>query len=349
VDPRKRLLALQAVAWSGPALLLGSLLAGALTLPERTQPFARPVAWMLEPLRTAWLADRDGAVLLFLGIEALLLAVVWGFFGGALCRLAAVDLTGRGREPGRAALAFARRHLGALLGAPLLFAAAFVVPLGLAWLAAKLALLPGVVGGVLTPVAIVLVAALALVATVVGTLTAASAFLARPAVALDDGDLFDAVSRPYTYALAGLPRLLRVRLYFASGVWLGSGWRLARTLIAALLGLLVLETALGAERWGRVTAVVGALGRPADAERLGVNGFDLAAAGALVLAGAVLVALWLADLASRLACARTAAYLVLRRAVDRVPCDVIRTPPRVSGPLTAEAAGFTEIARVEAG
>jgi hypothetical protein len=349
VDSRKRLLALQAVAWSGPVLLLGSLLAGALTLERRTEPFARPVAWLLEPLRTAWLADRDGAVLLFLGVEALLLALLWGFFGGALCRLAAVDLTGRGREPGRAALAFARRHLGALLGAPLLFGAAIVVPVALAWLVAKLALLPGVAGGVLAPVAIVVVAALALVATVVGTLTVASAFLSKPTVALDDGDLFDAVSRPYTYAFAGLPRLVRVRLLFASGVLLGSGWRLVRTLAAALLALLVLESALGAERWGRVTAVVGALGRPADAERLGVTGFDVAAAAALLLAGAVLAALWLADLASRLACARTAAYLILRRAIDRVPCDQLRTPPRLPGPLSAEAAGFTEIARVEVG
>jgi hypothetical protein len=202
---------------------------------------------------------------------------------------------------------------------------------------------------VLAPVAILGVVGLALVATVVGTLTLAAAFLSQPAVALDDADLFDAVSRPYTFALAGLPRLVLVRLLFFSGVLLGSGWRLAKTVVAVLLALLVLESAFGAERWGRLTAVVGALGSPADADRLGVTGFDVAAAGALVLAGAALLALWLADLASRIACARTAAYLVLRRAVDRVPCDVIRTPPRIPGPLTAEAAGFTEVARVEAG
>jgi hypothetical protein len=304
---------------------------------------------LLEPLKTAWSQDRDGAVLLFLVVEAALLALVWGFFGGSLCRLAAVDLTGRGREPGRAALAFARRRLGALLGAPLLFGGAVLAPVVVAWLVAKLALLPGVTGGVLAPVALLVVVALALVAVVVGTLTLAAAFLSRPAVALDDADLFDALSRPYTFALAGLPRLVGVRLLFFTGVLLGSGWRLVRTALAVLLALLVLESALGAERWGRLTAVVGALGRPADGERLGVTGFDVAAAAALVLACVVLVALWLADLASRIACARTAAYLVLRRAVDRVPCDVIRTPPRVAGPLTPEAAGFTEVARVEAG
>jgi hypothetical protein len=166
-------------------------------------------------------------------------------------------------------------------------------------------------------------------------------------VALEDSDLFDAVSRPYTYALAGLPRLLGLRALFLLGVLLGSGWRLLRTLAGALLALLVLEGGMGEERWRRVLAVVGALGRPADAERLGVTGFDVAAAASLVVAGAALAMLWLADLASRIACARTATYLAVRRAVDRVPSDVIHTAPRATLPLPPEAAGFTEVGRID--
>lgn len=348
MDSSKRLLALQGVAWCGPALLAGSWLAGALTLPQRTQPLARPLAWIFEPLAAAWREDRDGATLLFLGIEGALLSAVGAFFGGALCRLAAVDLSGRGREGGRAALGFARRHVGALVGAPLVFVAAFGLPLALAWLAARLGQLPGTLGGVLAPVGIVLATVLALAAAVVGTLTAACGFLARPAVAVEDSDLFDAVSRPYTYALAGLPRLLGVRLVFGLGVLLGSGWRLARTALAAVLALLVLEGAFGEERWRRLMAVVGALGTPADAQRLHVTGFDTAAAAALLLCGVALAALWLADLWSRIACARTAAYLVVRHAVDGVPPDVLRTPPPGVGPSTAAEAGFVEVARVGA-
>jgi hypothetical protein len=345
-DAKKRFLALQGVAWSGPVLGLGSWLVGLLTLPARETTLGQPLAYVLEPLRRAYEQDRDGAVLLYLVVQGLLLALVWGFFGGALARLAAVELTGRGRERGPTALAFARRRLGALWGAPLLFAAALLVPLALAWAAAWLAGLPGVFGGLLAPLAIVAIVALALLAVVGTSLVLACAFLARPAVAADDADVFDAVTRSVTYAWGGLPRLAAVRLWFLGGVLLGSGWRLVRTVLTVVLATWLIERALGAERLDRLLAVLSARGLPADAERLGLGAFDVAAAAALGLCAAALAALWLADLMSRVACARVASYLLLRRVVDRVELTHLATPPGEAAPQSAEEAGFEEVGRV---
>lgn len=347
-DPRKRLLALGGVVWSGPALLLGSFLVGAFTLSARAHPLTRPAAYLLEPLTAAYGEDRDGAVLLYLLVQALLLGQVWGYFGGALARRSVVDLSGAGREPGRAALAHARRHLPALLGAPVLMLLSVAVPLGLAWLATLLARLPGFLGGVGTPLAVVLVGGLSLVAVVGGSFTAACGFLSRSAVAADGADLFDAVSRPYTFALAGLPRLVGLRLLFLCGVLLGAAWRLLWFGGAALLGAVLLEQALSPERWQRLTAVLGAYGTPPDAARLGLSAADVAAAAAVALVAALLALAWLSDLVSRIACARAAVYLLLRRAVEHVPVGVLADPPREQPALTAEAAGFDEVARVEA-
>lgn len=347
VDPKKRLLALQGVLASGPALLLGGGLAGLLTLEAREATLARPLAWLLEPVRAAWLGDRDGALLLAAGLPLLCLSLVWGFFGGALSRMAAVDLAGRGRERGTLALGFARRRLLALWGAPLLWAGALVVPLLLAWLALLLARLPGVAGSALLAPAIVAVAALALLAVVGTSLVLACACLARPAVAADDADLFDAITRSVTYAWGGLPRLVGVRLWFLSGVLLGSGWRLLRTLLAGALGLWVLERGLGGERLQDLLGVLASGEGLVQAARARPWG-DVAGALALGLSGATLAALWLADLASRLACARVAAYLVLRRAVDRVEVARLATPPGDSGTQSAHEAGFEEVGRVGA-
>lgn len=345
-DAKKRFLALQGVAVSGPALLFGSWLVGLVTLPAREAPLTRPVAFLLEPLCVAYAQDRDGALLLWVVVELLLLALVWGFYGGALARLAAVELTGRGRERGPVALTFARRRLGALWGAPLLFAGALLVPLALAWGVGWLVELPGIFGGLLAPLVIALVIALSLLAVVGTSIVLACAFLARPAVVADDADVFDAVTRSVSYAWGGLPRLAAVRLWFLSGVLLGSGWRLLRTLLTAALAVWLLDRALGSERLERLLAVLGARGMPQDAARLGLGGFDVAAAVVLGLGAAVLVALWLADLASRLACARVAAYLMLRRAVDRVEPTHLSTPPGETALQTAEEAGFEEVDRV---
>ncbi len=347
-DPRNRLLALGGLVWSAPALLVGSFVVGALTLDARAQPLTRPAGYVLEPLREAWRADRDGAVLLYLLVQALLLSQVWGWFGGALARRSVVSLSGAGPEAGRAALAYARRHLPALLGTPPLQLLAFVAPLSLAVAAGSLARLPGVLGLVGEPLAVVLVGVVAFLAVVGASVTLACGFLARSAVAADGSDLFDALSRPYTYALAGMPRLLGLRLLFGLGVLLGAGWRLLWFGGAALLGALVLESALGPARWQRLAAVLAAFGPPPDAARLGVGPADLVAGLAVLLVASALALAWAADLVSRVAAARAAVYLLVRRAVERLPVGALAEPPRTEPALTAEQAGFDEVDRVPA-
>jgi hypothetical protein len=118
--------------------------------------------------------------------------------------------------------------------------------------------------------------------------------------------------------------------------------------LAAAVALWLLEAALGRARLDRLLAVIGARGLPDDAQRLGVSTADAVAAAALALCAAGMLALWLADLASRLACARVAAYLVLRRAVEGVPFEVLATPPGERGPQTAAEAGFDEVERLGA-
>lgn len=94
-------------------------------------------------------------------------------------------------------------------------------------------------------------------------------------------------------------------------------------------------------------AILGATGEPGDAARLGIEGWHYLVAFALAMAAGSLVILWLADFVSRVLCARTAVYLLMRREVDKEPLTSLRTAPRGRGPLGAAEAGFVEVSKVE--
>src|SRR5206468_7283590 len=69
-DDRKRLLALYGVLLTPLALVLGSLAYRVLAWRGLALPaLARPIAYVLEPLRAAWLADADLDVLLYLLLQ----------------------------------------------------------------------------------------------------------------------------------------------------------------------------------------------------------------------------------------------------------------------------------------
>jgi hypothetical protein len=344
-DDRKRLLALQGVLWTGPVLVLGAVLA---RLPH-PDPAAlrRPLAYLWQPLQAAWWSGDDVALLGYVALQALLVALLWGLFGGALHRLAAVELTAGRRDDGPAGLAFARRHWLAFVGGRAALWAGVLVPLAAAVGVAALGRLPGWAGGVLLALAVGAAVLLAMGAVVVASVMAMGAFLSAPTVACEDSDAFDAVSRSFTYVAAGLPRVAGLRLLFGCGVLLGAGWRLLRTLVVALLALAVLRVGAGSGGLDRALAVLGAGGRPPDAARLGIAAPDYVVAAALAFAAGSLVVLWLADLASRVVCARTAVYLLLRREVDHVPVSHLRTAPRRPAHQGAAEAGFTEVARIE--
>jgi hypothetical protein len=350
-EGRKRLLALQGVLWSAPVLVLGSAL-WRLAVPAPAPGLdpaglARPFSYAFEPLRWAHENDRDLALVAWFGIQALLLAALWALFGGAISRLAAVDLA-KGRAEGSGeALAFARRHWRGAFGARVALWGAVAVPLALAAGAAAVGRVPGPIGTVLLAVVTLVAVALVLCAVVVASVLLVAGFLPGPTVACEDSDAFDAVSRTFTYAAAGLPRVLWTRLVFLGGVAIGTGWRALRAVAVLGLAYACLRAGAGPGPLDRAAAVLGAGGTPHDADRLGVGAADVALAAALAFAAGGVVALWLADLLSRVLCARVGAYLALRLAVDGVPTSTLRTPPRDPPHRTAQEAGFVEVSRIE--
>lgn len=353
-DDRKRLIAVQGVLWSAPVLVLGGLLARLATqgAASAVEGLRHPFALILTPLRDAYFADADLAVLGYIGWQVLLLVLLWGYFGGVLYRLAVVDLALGSKEDAAAATRFARRHWRGLVGSRLAIWLAILLPLGAAVLLAMTGRIPGVFGGILLAIAVAAIAGLVLVAVVVATVNAAAGFLTGPTVAAEDSDAFDAVSRTFTYAAAGLPRLVGWRLLFFGGVLIGTGWRFLRTALVIGIGWACLRLGAGEDVIERVSAILGAMGTPADADRLGLGWTDYLVAVVVAIVFAGLTAMWLADLVSRVVCARTGVYLLLRRAIDGAPVDSLRTGPQNSGhegtgQEGAEAAGFIEVNRIE--
>ncbi|MHC5011577.1 MAG: hypothetical protein ACYTG6_11610, partial [Planctomycetota bacterium] len=339
-DDRKRLMALQGVLWSGPVLVLGAVLAH---LPDPSlMELRRPLAYVLDPLASAWRADHDLALLGYVLLQALLLTLLWGWFGGAVSRMAAVELATGRRENARTAMTFAKRHWRAFVGGRVALWLGVLTPLAVAAGVAAGGRLPGVLGTAILIVAAVACVLMAAFAVLVLTVTATGGFLAGPTVAAEDSDAFDAVTRPFTYVAAGLPRLLALRLLFLGGVLLGTGWRLLRVFVIAVVAVLCLRAGAGADSVDRALAVLDAAGMPPDAARLGVTMGDVILAVVLAMAAGLLLALWLADLCSRLSCARMAVYLLLRRDIDRVPLDRLRTRPQGRTHQGAEEAGFVE-------
>jgi hypothetical protein len=301
---------------------------------------------VIDPVVWAWQHDHDALLVGTLLVYAVALVLLWGLFSGAILRLAAVDLSGDRREEGRDALAFARRHWRGFVGARLALWAGVVLPLLAAAAFAALSRLPEPFGGVLLVVAVVAALVAALVAVSVAAVVLAGGCLAGPTVACEDSDAFDAVARTFAFAGSGMPRLVGVRLFFASGVVLGSAFRLAKTVGAALLLWLCLSVGAGSAAMDRAFAILKEGGLPPDAARLGIAWTDVVVALALALVGGALAILWFADLVSRALCAHTAVYLWMRRAVDGTPVSELRTAARGSGHMTAEQAGFVEVSRV---
>ena len=342
-DDRKRLVALYGVLVTPLALIVGAVV---FRLIDGGDPaFAllrRPIAYVIAPLHDAWMADRDLALLLYLLVEGAFLSAVWGLFGGAISRMAAVHLATDRKESAPAGIAFARRHFKGFAGARAALWASVLLPIVGAILASAAGRLPGLAGTILFPPAIALAALLALVAVVAGSLAAVAGFLTSPTIACEDSDAFDAVSRVYGYAAAGLPRLVGIRLYFLGGVLIGSLWRLLRTAAVVVLIGLVIQAGAGEDALRRLTDTLYDMGHGAPARELGT----LLAAMTLAIVVGGLAALWAADLVSRVICGRVGAYLALRRSIDRIAPTELRTAPVVRERLTPEAAGFVEVDRV---
>src|SRR5262245_39745087 len=110
-DDRKRLIALLGVFLTPPVWVLGSFVVRLVSATPLDLPgIRRPFDYVFAPLRDAWMEDADLSVLLYAFVLSLLTAGLWGWFGGAISRMAAVHVSTDRREPGAAAFRFARRH-----------------------------------------------------------------------------------------------------------------------------------------------------------------------------------------------------------------------------------------------
>ncbi|MDF1700560.1 MAG: hypothetical protein P1V36_05315 [Planctomycetota bacterium] len=344
-DPAKRRVALIGILLSAPTLLVGALLSNLLA-GAGVAGLTRPLAYIRAPLLRAYEADADLAVLGYVTLQALLLACLWSFYATALQRLAAVDLTQGRREETDAAYDFAARHWRGVLGAKVALAVGVGLPLAVALAFDHLARLDGWMGGVGLALGIVVTTVLSFLAVFVLLGWLVGGLLSTPVIACEDSGSFDALSRTFGYAGAGLVRLTLWRLAFLGGVLLGSAWRALRLLAVVGVAYACLRAGAGAEALDRVERILQSLGAPAGAERLQVTWAEQLAAGVAAATLFLLVAGWLADAIARLACARMGLFLALRGAIDKLPRTHLASAPVVEPFRDAEAAGFEEAARV---
>ena len=289
---------------------------------------AEPVRVLTAPFRVVLSPDADLLTFTHAALAAAWVLLIWGLIGGAIARVAALDLA-RGERIGLgAAVRFAMRKAPALLGSPML-------PLfGLAAVTASLALfgllyrLPGTFGTTAAGVLafLPLLGGLVLAVVVVGL--AAGWPLMHAAVAAEAEDGFDAMSRAYAYSRQRpWHYVLYVLLAAAAG---GVGF-----VFIDLFAQLVVALSRWGLSFGGPAGTVAALYAEGKAvvppAAVATHGFWLAAVGLLVHA-------WVYSYFWTVA---TTIYLLLRRDVDATPFRVVasNTPPGLLAEAAAQAAG----------
>ncbi len=271
--------------------------------------FLRPVAATRGFFGAALDAGRWGllsGILLGLWFAAV---AVGSFFGLAITRMAAIELTCERRAEVKEALGFARRHV----------LWAFLTPSGL--LLAALALL-GVAGlvlslGRISELLLVVAAPLALVLCLVAVLLVvglvAGGILAWPTIATEWSDAFDAITRVYGYSFSHSHRVFLYRLgagLVLLGAVLARGVRAAFALLCFYLAFVV---GLGLDR--SKDLVTSVLEEPAAGSPFPRT----VAAWTLVACVAVLLTLAVARLLVYRSVLQQAVYLLLRLRIDKVP------------------------------
>lgn len=303
---------------------------------ELEAAFLRPVAATRGFFAAAFDAGRWGllaATLLGLWFAAM---AVGSFFGLAITRMAAIELTCERRAEVKEALRFARRHfLWAFLTPSGLLLAALAL-LSLAALALSLGRVSELLLVVAAPAALVL--ALTAVLLVVGLV--AGGILAWPTIATEWSDAFDAITRVYGYSFSHSHRVLLYRLgagLVLLGAVLARGLRAGFALFCFYLALVV---GFGLDRSKDLVASV--LEEPAA----GPPFPRTVASWTLVACVAVLLTLAVARLLVYRSVLQQAVYLLLRLRIDRVPLgniDGYRPDDSAYDPI---AQGF-ELAEVE--
>jgi hypothetical protein len=165
------------------------------TIPVLLEPLRKiltPIVYLFSP-------NADWYVKIYLVLVLLWALAVWGFFGGAITRLAAVQVARNEKIPLREALVFAKDRFVSFFAAPafpLLLLAILVICLWLyGWVEGFLPAFGDIiVAGLLWP--IVLIVGLIMAVVLVGLVGWP---LMNPTISAEGSDSFDALSRSYSY------------------------------------------------------------------------------------------------------------------------------------------------------
>lgn len=259
-------------------------------------------------------------------LYGLLFLFVWSLFGGAIARIAAVQVADEGRKLSmRQGLSFAVSKFLSFLSAPL-------IPV---IIVAGLALVVGVVSGVAfliyLDVAVAVFYFLALAAGFVMTLvvlgTAGGLNLMYPTIAVEGSDSFDAISRSFSYVYAKPWRML---LYSSVAVAYGAVCYLfVRMFIWLVLlmthvsvGLFVFRSAENkGNLWSTLQPIGGALNLPRGLRFEALNWYGDVTAGILSIWVYLAIAMLAAFAVSFYFTASTIIYYLVRRDTDATDMD----------------------------
>jgi hypothetical protein len=265
--------------------------------------------WLSEPIRQIFASPRSSpAALAYLVLSGLWGIAVWAFFGGAISRVAAVQLACEERVGWGAALRFALSKWPSYFAAPLfpllgvVLAAVPLCILGLILRANAGIFLVGLIWPLLLLAGLIM--ALLLLGLVFGWP------LMWATISTEGTDAFDALSRSYAYVFQ---RPLRYLFYVVMATVLGwLGWLLVENFAAAVIWL-----AYWAAGWGSGGAQIEAI---RDGSLTGIG-----------YAGSALIRFW-GECVKFLAVgyfygffwtAASAIYLLLRRDVDATEMDEV--------------------------
>lgn len=328
----------------------GLLSTGAESSALTRRPGVFGALWTMTLTIPGWLLKAHPGFFVTYLLYALALLVV---FGGAICRLCALEATRQVRISSFAALRFSARRSGWLALAPLL-------PLGVALLIGLLLALAGfltfnwplldIVGGLFF--GLLLLGGFIMAVLLLGL--AVSGGLLMPAVCAEGADAFDAVSRAYNYTLG---RPWRFLFYSAVALVYGAITYLFVALLI-FLALFLTRSALdvgvfrslpavteavtvGPDRLDAIlpAPVFGRLMPEMNWEALKASRSATITAWLVVVWCKLLVALLPAFALSYFFATQTWIYLLLRRAADGTPLDVVYLE---AGDLPEPVAGAPE-------
>lgn len=185
-----------------------------------------PVRSLVEPCRVLFQIGNSWSELAFAWTQLLWALIVWSLFGGALCRMNALQFAARKRIGLLEALKFSRRQWQSYLVAPMLPLSAVLILQGFNWLLGCLASLAPAIGDVVLGIGwcIVLFSGFLMTMLILGLAFGWPLMIA--AISTEDSDGFDGLSRTFGYlfdrpwhaalfALSSLPVFAASRILLA--------------------------------------------------------------------------------------------------------------------------------------